>query len=109
MLRDNRPFHFQQPFFCLQAFSAAVTVELAVCTNKTVTGNDERHRICGICTSHRTISKWAVDLCGDFSVGACFPIWDFKYSLQGFLLEGAKDRPVDAKRKCAAPAFQILA
>ena len=102
MLRNHRPFHFQQPFFRLQSLTAAVAVELAIRADQAVTGDDDGHGVGGIGASHSTIGAGTVDLQRDLRVGASFSLGDLEYRLQRFLLKGTEDRPVNGKGKFAA-------
>ena len=47
--RDDCPLHLQQPCLGLQSFSTSIAVQLAIRTDQAVTGNDQWHRIRGIC------------------------------------------------------------
>ena len=103
--RNHCPFHFQQPFLCRQAISAAVAVEFAVFADDAVTGNHKRHGVGGVGASHSAVGVGMPDLHGDIGVGLCFAVGNGINCLQCFQLKWFQGRPVNGKGEVAAFAF----
>src|SRR5688500_12640254 len=108
ILRDDRPFEFQQPFLRLQALSAAIAVELAIPADHAMTGDDQRHGVGGIGAPDGTRGKGSADLEGNIVICARLAVGNSEDRLECLALKRAEERPVNGDGKCIPFAIQIF-